>query len=102
MFHVFMFREPVLLVSLPSNYNSSIMDLNSTETHDLLRQAREKAEKLVRELHARKAEVEANPPDLPIDQLAQGRIALDNAIASAERMLKSLDDAQRIASVETN
>lgn len=101
MFHVFMFRLPTLCVFKPASYNA-LMDLNSAETHDLLRQAREKAEKLVRELHARKAEVEASPPDLPVDQLAQGRIALDNAIASAQRMLKSLDDAQRIASVETN
>jgi len=78
------------------------MDLNSAQTHELLRQAREKAEKLLNDLRANKVELEANPPQLSPEQLEQGRTALNNAIASAERMLKSLDDAQRIASIETN
>jgi len=78
------------------------MDLSSAETHDLLRQARVKADKLLSELRAKRVEVEGNPPDLPEDQIEQGLIALQNAIASAERMVKSLDDAQRIASTEIN
>ena len=78
------------------------MDLNNAETHALLKQAREKAEKLLADLLAKQADVEANLPTIPPDQLEQGRAALKNAIASAERMIKSLDDAQRIASVTTN
>lgn len=78
------------------------MDLNSAETHELLRQAREKAEKLITDLKAKQVELDANPPVISPEELVQGRAALANAIASAERMLKSLDEAQRIASVETN
>ena len=78
------------------------MDLNSAQTHELLKQAREKAEKLLNDLRAKKAEVEANPPKISDEQLEQGRTAMNNAIASAERMLKALDDAQRIASVNSN
>lgn len=78
------------------------MDLNNVETHELLRQAREKAEKLLHDLRAKQADLEASPPKLPLDQLEAGRTALSNAIASAERMLKALDDAGQIASAGTN
>ena len=78
------------------------MDLNSAETHELLRQAREKAEKLLNDLKAKQIDLDANPPEIAPEDLVQGRAALANAIASAERMLKSLNEAQRIASVETN
>lgn len=78
------------------------MSLGDSHTHDLLKQAREKAEKLLLDLRAKFAEVEANPPQISEVELAQGRTAMLNAIASAERMLKSLDDAQRIASTDLN
>ena len=60
---------------------------------ELLDQALQRARRLVSELEARKAEVEANPPPISVDQLAMGRQAMTNAIESARRMLVSLEDA---------
>ena len=42
------------------------------------------------------------PPDLPAEQLEKGRYALQKAIDSARRMLKSLDEAQQIAAIDMN
>jgi regulator of protease activity HflC (stomatin/prohibitin superfamily) len=61
----------------------------------LLEEARGKARRLIAELRADQADLEAHPPRLPADQLAQGRLALLNAIASATRVLAELDDAAR-------
>ena len=58
----------------------------------------EKAEKLVADLERQQAEVEKSPPDLPPEQLEQGRTAMQNAIKSARRMCDSLKSALAMAS----
>ena len=63
----------------------------------LLRSAKEKADKLVAELLARRAELTARPPTVPEAQLAAGREALDRAIASAQQLADSLEAAIRAA-----
>ena len=63
----------------------------------MLTEALTKARRLVAELERQQAEIEASPPNLPADQLAQGKFAFDNALASARRMLKALEDAAAIA-----
>jgi hypothetical protein len=78
------------------------MDLNDPETTAMLNEARSKAERLLGELLKQQAEVEANPPKLATGQLEAGRQAMQKAIDSARRMLKSLDEAQKIASIDTN
>jgi hypothetical protein len=64
---------------------------------ELLSQAIERAQRLVTELEARKAEAEANPPPLSPQQLEMGKMAMEKALASARRMLASLHDAWEIA-----
>ena len=81
---------------------SDELDLNSAETHATLKLAREKGERLLAGLLAEQASIEANPGKLSPEQLEQGRYAMKRAIAAARRMLANLDDAQRIASLETN
>lgn len=83
------------------HYNS-IMDPNDPETIRMLHEARSKGERLLSELLKQQAEVEANPPKLPPEQLEAGRQAMQKAIESARRMLKSLDEAQKIAAMDTN
>ena len=78
------------------------MDPSDPETVKMLTEARAKAEHLLAELMKQQAEVEANPPDLPKEQLEQGRHAFQKAIESAQRMLKNLDDAQKIAAIDMN
>jgi len=78
------------------------MDPSDPETVKLLTEARTKAEHLLSELIKQQAEVEAHPPDLPAEQLEQGRYALQKAIESAQRMLKGLDEAQQIAAIDMN
>jgi hypothetical protein len=78
------------------------MDLNDPETTAMLNEARSKAERLLGELLKKQAEVEANPPKLSPEQLEAGRQAMQKAIDSARRMLKSLDEAQKIAAIDTN
>jgi hypothetical protein len=56
-----------------------------------------KARKLVAELEREAAELKAKPPDLPPDRLAMGEMAMSNAVASAKRMLKALEDAAEVA-----
>jgi len=63
---------------------------------ELMRDALERARRLLRELGQQRDEVEANPPDIPPEQLAQGRMALNNAIASARHMLQALIEAEQI------
>jgi hypothetical protein len=79
------------------------MDPDDAETHEMLKLAREKGEKLLADLLKKQDELDANPPtDLPPEKLQQGREAMQNAIASTRRMLDSLGDAQKIASLHTN
>jgi hypothetical protein len=78
------------------------MDPSDPETVKLLSEARKKAEHLLSELLKQQAEVEAKPPDLPAEKLEQGRHALQKAIESATRMLKSLDEAQQISAIDMN
>jgi hypothetical protein len=78
------------------------MDPSDPETVKMLTEARAKAEHLLSELLKQQAEVEANPPALPAEQLEQGRFAFQKAIDSARRMLKSLDEAQQIAAIDMN
>jgi hypothetical protein len=71
-------------------------EFDNADAAGLLRLAIEKSERLVGELRANQAEVEADPPDLPPEQLAEGKIALQNAIASAERALEALRAAAAV------
>src|SRR5438046_2888887 len=64
----------------------------------MLAEALSKAKHLVSELERQKAEIDASPPtDLTPEQLAQGKFAFENALASARRMLKALQEAAAIA-----
>ena len=78
------------------------MDPSHPETVAMLKEARAKAEHLLSELIKQQAQVEANPPDLPPEKFAQGRHAMQKAIESAQRALKSLDEAQKIAAIDMN
>jgi len=78
------------------------MDPSDPETVKLLTEARAKAEHLLAELLKQQAEVEANPPKIPPEKLEQGRFAMQKAIDSARRALKSLDEAQKIAAIDMN
>jgi hypothetical protein len=61
----------------------------------MLMEARAKAARLVEEVTRLAADAEANPPPIPPEDLAIGREAMAKAVASAQRMLRSLDDAIR-------
>jgi hypothetical protein len=78
------------------------MDPSHPEVVAMLKEARTKAEHLLKGLLEQQAEVEANPPDIAPEKLEQGRNALQKAIDSARRTLKSLDDAQQIAAIDMN
>lgn len=78
------------------------MDPSDPETVKMLTEARAKAEHLLSQLLKQQAEVEAKPPDLPAEKLEQGRFAMQKAIDSARRVLKSLDEAQQIAAIDMN
>lgn len=64
---------------------------------DLLNEAIQRAKRLVAELNLRQAEVQANPPHLPPDKLAEGRQAMTKALEAARRTLKALEEAREIA-----
>ena len=61
----------------------------------MLNQAIAKAQRLVDELVAQQAELDANPPKIPQADFVGGRQAMQNAIASARRTLSALRDAAR-------
>jgi hypothetical protein len=63
----------------------------------LLADALARARKLVAELEKQGAEVEANPPKLSPEKLAQGKQAFEMALAAARRMLKALEEAAELA-----
>jgi hypothetical protein len=75
------------------------MDAESLKT---LVEARARAQQLLAELRKRQAEVDAQPPDLPPEQLAAGRVALQKAIESAERVVRDVDAAMKIAVAALN
>ena len=66
---------------------------------DLLRRARDRAAKLVEGVRRQRDDVATSGPSSSVtpEQLAQGRVAFDNARASAERMLTAVDAALAIA-----
>jgi hypothetical protein len=65
---------------------------------DLLRQARDRAAKLVDGLRRQRDELrDGQPASTDPESVARGRAAMDNAVASAGRMLAAVDDALRIA-----
>jgi hypothetical protein len=79
------------------------MEPGDLESVEMLRLAREKGEKLLAGLLEHQAEVEASPPkDLTPEKLAEGKYALEQAIASTRRMLAALNDAQQIAAISNN
>jgi hypothetical protein len=63
----------------------------------MLADALTRARKLVAELEKQEAEMEANPPKLSPQKLAEGRHAFEMALASARRMLKALEEAAKLA-----
>lgn len=63
----------------------------------MLTEALARARRLVAGLEQTKAETEQSPPDLPPEKLAQGKMALDNALAAARRALAALEAAYEIA-----
>lgn len=71
-------------------YNPPAVEPDDPEMQAMLVEARKKAETLVQALRDQQAEIEANPPDLPADQLAAGREAMQKAVAAAERTLAAL------------
>ncbi|HUI26728.1 MAG TPA: hypothetical protein VL403_11655 [Candidatus Kryptonia bacterium] len=68
----------------------------SDEELHTLTEARARAEKLLDELQLRQAELDAAAPNLPADQLAAGRAAMQKAIESAQRMVQNLDKALQL------
>jgi hypothetical protein len=66
---------------------------------ELLRQARDRAAKLVEDVRRQRDELLVNVPAIDPASLAEGRAAMDNAVASAERMLAAVESA--LAEVDT-
>jgi hypothetical protein len=69
----------------------------SDEQWAMLCEAHAKAQKLVSDLIDRQKDLEAHPPDLAAQQLEQGKHAMNQAVASAQRMLSSIQEAMDIA-----
>ncbi len=67
------------------------------EQRALLDKAMIKAQRLVDDLTAQQADLERNPPKISTADLVAGRAALENALASARRMLVALREAEQIA-----
>jgi len=63
----------------------------------MLSDALARARRLVAELEKQGAEVEANPPKLSPQKLAEGRHAFEMAMASARRMLAALEEAAKLS-----
>jgi hypothetical protein len=64
----------------------------------MLQDAIDRARKLVENLERQQAELQTAPPALPSEKLREGKQAFDNALTSARRMLKALQEAAAIAS----
>jgi hypothetical protein len=75
-----------------------VIDLDPAD-RAMLDEALKKARHLVAELEKQKKEIDGSPRPAHIDpeKYEQGRHAMIKAIASARRMLVSLEDAERIA-----
>ena len=75
-----------------------MVDLDPSD-RAMLNEALTRARALVAELEKQKKEIDAAPPPKGItpEQLAEGKHAMIKAIASARRMLVSLEEAERIA-----
>ena len=58
----------------------------------MLTDALSRARRLLEGLEKAKADTEASPPDLSPEKLAEGKLALDNAIAAAQRAFFTLND----------
>jgi hypothetical protein len=67
---------------------------------DMLRLARERAQKLLDDLLKQQADLDANPPKIAAEKLVEGRAAFGNAIASARRAVRAIQDAERIGREE--
>jgi hypothetical protein len=80
---------------------AAMVDLSSQE-RDMLALAMTKAQRLVDELSKQQAELEQSPPDLPPEKLAQGKMAFENALASARRSLKALEEAAAMVEPDPN
>ena len=63
----------------------------------LLKQAIAKAEKLLADMTADQEDLDRNPPKIAASDLAAGRLAMQNAIASARRTVIALREAARVA-----
>lgn len=63
----------------------------------MLLEAKAKAERLLEEVQRMAAEAEATPPPIPPEDLAASRLAMANAVASAERMVRSIQEALQAA-----
>ncbi len=63
---------------------------------EMLRLAKSKAQKLLDDLIRQQASLDANPPKISAENLALGREAMQNAIASARRTIKALEEAEQI------
>lgn len=74
----------------------AVIDLDPAN-RAMLDEALMRARALVAELEKQKVELDASPPSITAEQLAEGRHAMIKAIASARRMLASLEEAERIA-----
>jgi hypothetical protein len=87
------------LVVRPSDDNLSSGAGDDFVDDAMLADAIVKAKKLVAEMEKQQREIDDAPPrnDLSPQQLADGKLAFENAIASARRMLKALEDAHEIA-----
>ena len=76
----------------PSTLQSRFVKLDD-EQRAMLDQATAKAQRLLDELVAQQAELDANPPKIPQADLAAGKQAFDNAVAAARRTLAALEGA---------
>jgi hypothetical protein len=75
-----------------------VEDGNADDEMKMLTEALARARRLVAGLEREQAEAERAPREgLTAEQLAAGREALENAVASARRMLAALEEAYEIA-----
>jgi len=84
--------------------SSSGNDADFLVDGQMLADALARARKLVAEIEKQQNEIETAPPptDLSPEQIAQGKFAFEQALASARRTLKALEDASAIAHSSIN
>lgn len=76
--------------------------MHDAESLDLMRQARQKATALLDNLLRQQTELDANPPGIDAQKLAQGQFAVRQAVDAARRTLRGIDHAMQQASISTN